>query len=196
MKWGQYIDRRTWKRLFVLAVSCLGITLAGHIYLDFKLAEYEKEQNRLMGDESGYMMLIPLDSPEQNETDENGEESKLQYYTEALASADIQTESLLAQKLSDSNELKRVYETILELWNSELRNLSSAIIDHMEQEEQQAFLQDQNQFIRERNTEAVKAISDSHQNAAESIEYLRILSDLTRARCFDLLKDYESYLDN
>ena len=90
--------------------------------------------------------------------------------------------------------LKEDYTTLAKLWNRELESLGRAITANMTESEKDAYIASANAFLISRNHECMKELNQDKLSVMENIDYLSREIALTRERCYDLLKDYRSYL--
>ena len=90
--------------------------------------------------------------------------------------------------------LKEDYTTIAKLWNRELEALGRAITANMTESEKDAYIASASAFLISRNHECMKELDQDKLSVMENIDYLSREIALTRERCYDLLKDYRSYL--
>ena len=90
--------------------------------------------------------------------------------------------------------LKEDYTTLAKLWNRELEALGRAITADMTESEKDAYIASASAFLISRNHECMKELDQDKLSVMENIDYLSREIALTRERCYDLLKDYRSYL--
>lgn len=192
-----YFDKKIVRGIRRLACVCIVLTLLLHGFL------YVRLKNGETGNEAGDVIsaaaLVPAETaaggasqesmPADAEDADSGATDAAHFET-ALRELDSRTAALLEQGMKDGSTLKYVYEAIVNLWNAEMERMVSAAAKGMPYEKQQDFLRGQADFVRERNSESVKSMEGSRGGSAESLEYLKKMADLTRQRCYDLLKDY------
>ena len=108
--------------------------------------------------------------------------------------AEIRALEDIAAVEQQGSALKEDYTTIAKLWNRELEALGRAITAHMTESEKDAYIASASAFLISRNHECMKELDQDKLSVMENIDYLSREIALTRERCYDLLKDYRSYL--
>ena len=81
------------------------------------------------------------------------------------------------------------WDHIARLWDQEMNSLSERVEQHLTEKEKKEFLEEQLRFLKMREKESGKQLSDRKSGAMENVDYLSSYVDLTRQRCFDILKD-------
>ena len=110
------------------------------------------------------------------------------------AFAEIRALEDIAAVEQQGSALKEDYTTIAKLWNRELEALGRAITANMTESEKDAYIASASAFLISRNHECMKELDQDKLSVMENIDYLSREIALTRERCYDLLKDYRSYL--
>lgn len=192
---NRFVDRRLLRFIFWLALVCLLLTLGLRGYIQLQLQNYEAAQT-VVSQEGQQEEAGSLAAMQQIlEPEEALQENQQEYFSRQLSEMDEQAEAILNWSYENGSSQKQIYETIAELWNTQMRALASGITEAMTEDESRLFWEEQSEFIKSRNAEAMKVIGSTKDGASESIDYQKKMAELTRERCFALLKDYESYLD-
>ncbi len=99
-----------------------------------------------------------------------------------------------SQVESTAYSIKSLAETERKLWETELNNVYSLIMECLNTDEQQALAKDQRKWMNDRDAQAEKAAPKSSGGSIESAEYTASLAASTRQRAYELLDSYQNYL--
>ena len=114
---------------------------------------------------------------------------------ERLEELDRQIEKKRSAKQdATANSAKAVAESERKLWENELNQLLSRLRSHMSSDTWDAFMKDQNEWIRSREAMAVDALSGNSGSAMQELEYTRSLTEITRDRAYELAEEYYDVL--
>ena len=114
---------------------------------------------------------------------------------ERLEELDRQIEKKRSAKQdATANSAKAVAESERKLWENELNQLLSGLRSHMSSDTWDAFMKDQNEWIRSREAMAVDALSGNSGSAMQELEYTRSLTEITRDRAYELAEEYYDVL--
>ncbi len=186
----KFISKRMCLLILGLLTFTVVFTLSFRVYLDRKLKAYEIASEADAAPEETLEQLIIPEDPAPSE--DTRDAATLQDLTTELQELDGQITAYLNGNRGISTRDK--YERIAELWNQELNRISNVITSHLEESEKDAFHESEKEFLQSRNLEAMKEISNTKSGMTENLDYLRKYAELTRLRCYDLLKDYKAFL--
>lgn len=89
---------------------------------------------------------------------------------------------------------KTLAESEWTLWEAELQRILVMLKESLDPEEQEILMQQQKEWMRSRESQAVDAAKNQMGSTMEEVNYNRSLADLTRARVYELAKDYGAEL--
>lgn len=105
------------------------------------------------------------------------------------------------KKMKDSgvepstDSYKNIADYEYRLWDNELNTIYQDIIGKMTVEEADALRAEEREWMKVRDQIAHKAIAKYNGGTVESLEYTASMAETTRARAYELLENYGSYLD-
>lgn len=188
----KHVSNRTLRGIALLVLILAAITLGIRIYLDEALIRHASTvTTEAAPSETREQLIIAETAPVQESTAEEPVDQIAQF---EAAFAEIQALEDIAAGEQQGSALKEDYTTIAKLWNRELEALGRAITANMTESEKDAYIASASAFLISRNHECMKALDQDKLSVMENIDYLSREIDLTRERCYDLLKDYRSYL--
>lgn len=115
-------------------------------------------------------------------------------YEQRLKDLDAQIAASRSQQNSSAaNTIRAMAETELNLWDKELNAIYGLIMDRLDREGQESLAQAERKWMKERDAAAEKA-APAGSSAIETAEYTASLAASTRARCYELLAQYEDCL--
>ena len=189
----KHVSSRMLRGIALLVLILTAITLGIRIYLDEALIHHASTvTTEAAPSETREQLIIAETAPLQES--EVAEESVDQIAQFEGAFAEIQALEDIAAGEQQGSALKEDYTTIAKLWNRELEALGRAITANMTESEKDAYIASASAFLISRNHECMKALDQDKLSVMENIDYLSREIDLTRERCYDLLKDYRGYL--
>ena len=173
-------------QLVILVVLLMAGTFLFRSYLEHRLKadlqrrEQEKTKTATENDVSDFIIIAREPSPSEDRV------SLLDSYTEEVMAIDRDSREFL-KKTGLSQRDK--WDHIARLWDQEMNSLSERVEQHLTEKEKKEFLEEQLRFLKMREKESGKQLSDRKSGAMENVDYLSSYVDLTRQRCFDILKD-------
>lgn len=189
----KHVSNRMLRGIALLVLILAAITLGIRIYLDQALIRHASMvTTEAAPSETREQLIVAETTPVQ----ESGaaEESVDQIAQFEAAFAEIRALEDIAAVEQQGSALKEDYTTIAKLWNRELEALGRAITANMTESEKDAYIASASAFLISRNHECMKELDQDKLSVMENIDYLSREIALTRERCYDLLKDYRSYL--
>lgn len=189
----KHVSNRMLRGIALLVLILAAITLGIRIYLDEALIRHASTvTTEAAPSETREQLIIAETAPAQES--EVVEEPVDQIAQFEAAFAEIQALEDIAAGEQQGSALKEDYTTIAKLWNRELEALGRAITANMTESEKDAYIASASAFLISRNHECMKELDQDKLSVMENIDYLSREIALTRERCYDLLKDYRSYL--
>ena len=189
----KHVSNRMLRGIGLLVLILAAITLGIRIYLDQALIRHASMvTTEAAPSETREQLIVAETTPVQ----ESGaaEEPVDQIAQFEAAFAEIRALEDIAAVEQQGSALKEDYTTIAKLWNRELEALGRAITANMTESEKDAYIASASAFLISRNHECMKELDQDKLSVMENIDYLSREIALTRERCYDLLKDYRSYL--
>ena len=188
----KHVSSRMLRGIALLVLILAAITLGIRIYLDQALIRHASTMTtEAAPSETREQLIVAETTPVQ----ESAEEEPVDQIAQFEASfAEIDALEDIAAGEQQGSALKEDYTTLAKLWNRELESLGRAITANMTESEKDAYIASASAFLISRNHECMKALDQDKLSVMENIDYLSREIDLTRERCYDLLKDYRSYL--
>ncbi len=198
----KHVSSRMLRGIALLVLILAAITLGIRIYLDQALIRHASMvMTEAAPSETREQLIIAETGPVQESAEttpvqESGaaEEPVDQIAQFEAAFAEIRALEDIAAVEQQGSALKEDYTTIVKLWNRELEALGRAITANMTESEKDAYIASASAFLISRNHECMKELDQDKLSVMENIDYLSREIALTRERCYDLLKDYRSYL--
>lgn len=176
----------------LLVLILAAITLGIRIYLDQALIRHASTMTTEAAPSETREQLIVAETTPVQESAEEAPVDQIAQFEASFAELDALED--IAAGEQQGSALKEDYTTLAKLWNRELESLGRAITAHMTESEKEAFIASANAFLISRNHECMKELNQDKLSVMENIDYLSREIALTRERCYDLLKDYRSYL--
>lgn len=189
----KHVSSRTLQGIALLVLILAAITLGIRIYLDQALIRHASMMTTEAAPSETREQLIVAETTPVQES-EAAEASVDQIAQFEAAFAEIRALEDIAAVEQQGSALKEDYTTIAKLWNRELEALGRAITANMTESEKDAYIASASAFLISRNHECMKELDQDKLSVMENIDYLSREIALTRERCYDLLKDYRSYL--
>ena len=189
----KHVSNRMLRGIALLVLILAAITLGIRIYLDQALIRHASMVTTEAAPSETREQLIVAETSSVQES-EAAEASVDQIAQFEAAFAEIRTLEDIAAVEQQGSALKEDYTTIAKLWNRELEALGRAITANMTESEKNAYITSASAFLISRNHECMKELDQDKLSVMENIDYLSREIALTRERCYDLLKDYRSYL--
>lgn len=198
----KHVSSRMLRGIALLVLILATITLGIRIYLDQALIRHASMMTTEAAPSETKEQLIIAETEPVQESAEMGpvqesaaaEEPVDQIAQFEASFAELDALEDIAAGEQQGSALKEDYTTIAKLWNRELEALGRAITAHMTESEKDAYIASASAFLISRNHECMKELDQDKLSVMENIDYLSREIALTRERCYDLLKDYRSYL--
>ncbi len=184
------VSKRTQWGIMVLILVCAIITLVIRIFLDNEIAAYESDPAPVEVTRETEEQLLVTDVGETQAPEET--EDLLTKYNSQFEEIDNLYNGIA--DMQQSAELKDNYQKIADLWDRELKALETDISSFMSEDDKKDYFDSENAFLVSRNHECMKVVDQKKVSVMEGIDYLDRYIELTREHCFDLVKDYSSYL--
>lgn len=189
----KHVSSRMLRGIALLVLILAAITLGIRIYLDQALIRHASMVTTEAAPSETREQLIVAETSSVQESGA-AEASVDQIAQFEAAFAEIRALEDVAAVEQQGSALKEDYTTIAKLWNRELEALGRAITANMTESEKDAYIASASAFLISRNHECMKELDQDKLSVMENIDYLSREIALTRERCYDLLKDYRSYL--
>lgn len=177
----------------LLVLILAAITLGIRIYLDQALIRHASMMTtEAAPSETKEQLIIAETEPVQESAAAEDPIDQIAQFEASFAELDALEDIAAGER--QGSALKEDYTTLAKLWNRELESLGRAITAHMTESEKDAYIASASAFLISRNHECMKELNQDKLSVMENIDYLSREIALTRERCYDLLKDYRSYL--
>ena len=189
----KHVSSRMLRGIALLVLILAAITLGIRIYLDQALIRHASMvTTEAAPSETREQLIVAETSPVQESGAAEASVDQIAQFEAAFA--EIRALEDIAAVEQQGSALKEDYTTIAKLWNRELEALGRAITANMTESEKDAYIASASAFLISRNHECMKELDQDKLSVMENIDYLSREIALTRERCYDLLKDYRSYL--
>ena len=189
----KHVSSRMLRGIALLVLILAAITLGIRIYLDQALIRHASMvTTEAAPSETREQLIIAETTPVQESGAAEASVDQIAQFEAAFA--EIRALEDIAAVEQQGSALKEDYTTIAKLWNRELEALGRAITANMTESEKDAYIASASAFLISRNHECMKELDQDKLSVMENIDYLSREIALTRERCYDLLKDYRSYL--
>ncbi len=189
----KHVSSRMLRGIALLVLILAAITLGIRIYLDQALIRHASMvTTEAAPSETKEQLIIAETEPVQESA--AAEEPVDQIAQFEASFAELAALEDIAAGEQQGSVLKEDYTTLAKLWNRELESLGRAITANMTESEKDAYIASASAFLISRNHECMKELDQDKLSVMENIDYLSREIALTRERCYDLLKDYRSYL--
>lgn len=189
----KHVSSRTLRGIALLVLILAAITLGIRIYLDQALIRHASMvTTEAAPSETREQLIVAETTPVQESGAAEASVDQIAQFEAAFA--EIRELEDIAAVEQQGSALKEDYTMIAKLWNRELEALGRAITANMTESEKDAYIASASAFLISRNHECMKELDQDKLSVMENIDYLSREIALTRERCYDLLKDYRSYL--
>lgn len=189
----KHVSSRMLRGIALLVLILAAITLGIRIYLDQALIRHASMvTTEAAPSETREQLIIAETGPVQESGAAEEPVDQIAQFEASFAELDALED--IAAGEQQGSVLKEDYTTLAKLWNRELEALGRAITAHMTESEKDAYIASASAFLISRNHECMKELDQDKLSVMENIDYLSREIALTRERCYDLLKDYRSYL--
>ena len=189
----KHVSSRMLRGIALLVLILAAITLGIRIYLDQALIRHASMvTTEAAPSETREQLIIAETGPVQESAAAEEPVDQIAQFEASFAELDALED--IAAGEQQGSALKEDYTTLAKLWNRELEALGRAITANMKESEKDAYIASASAFLISRNHECMKELDQDKLSVMENIDYLSREIALTRERCYDLLKDYRSYL--
>ena len=189
----KHVSSRMLRGIALLVLILATITLGIRIYLDQALIRHASMvTTEAAPSETREQLIVAETTPVQESAVAEEPVDQIAQFEASFAELDALED--IAAGEQQGSVLKEDYTTLAKLWNRELEALGRAITAHMTESEKDAYIASASAFLISRNHECMKELDQDKLSVMENIDYLSREIALTRERCYDLLKDYRSYL--
>ena len=189
----KHVSSRMLRGISLLVLILAAITLGIRIYLDQALIRHASMvTTEAAPSETKEQLIIAETEPVQESAAAEEPVDQIAQFEASFAELDALED--IAAGEQQGSALKEDYTTLAKLWNRELEALGRAITANMTESEKNAYITSASAFLISRNHECMKELDQDKLSVMENIDYLSREIALTRERCYDLLKDYRSYL--
>ena len=189
----KHVSSRMLRGIALLVLILAAITLGIRIYLDQALIRHASMvTTEAAPSETREQLIVAETTPVQESGAAEASVDQIAQFEAAFA--EIRELEDIAAVEQQGSVLKEDYTTLAKLWNRELESLGRAITANMTESEKDAYIASASAFLISRNHECMKELDQDKLSVMENIDYLSREIALTRERCYDLLKDYRSYL--
>ena len=189
----KHVSSRMLRGIALLVFILAAITLGIRIYLDEALIRHASTvTTEAAPSETREQLIIAETAPAQESAAAEEPVDQIAQFEASFAELDALED--IAAGEQQGSVLKEDYTTLAKLWNRELEALGRAITANMKESEKDAYIASASAFLISRNHECMKELDQDKLSVMENIDYLSREIALTRERCYDLLKDYRSYL--
>ena len=189
----KHVSSRMLRGIALLVLILAAITLGIRIYLDQALIRHASMvTTEAAPSETREQLIIAETGPVQESAAAEEPVDQIAQFEASFAELDALED--IAAGEQQGSVLKEDYTTLAKLWNRELEALGRAITANMTESEKNAYIASASAFLISRNHECMKELDQDKLSVMENIDYLSREIALTRERCYDLLKDYRSYL--
>lgn len=189
----KHVSSRMLRGIALLVLILAAITLGIRIYLDQALIRHASMvTTEAAPSETREQLIIAETGPVQESAAAEEPVDQIAQFEASFAELDALED--IAAGEQQGSVLKGDYTTLAKLWNRELEALGRAITANMTESEKDAYIASASAFLISRNHECMKELDQDKLSVMENIDYLSREIALTRERCYDLLKDYRSYL--
>lgn len=146
------------------------------------------------------VLISPLETNASQNDSQSKKTAKASYYRNRLSELDVQIQKSRENQAStqtniNSESLSRSTASgELKLWDSELNVIYDEILKRMDEKQAKELVEEERQWMKERDRLAAEAAKASSGDAQESVEYTASLAESTRARAYELVNAYEYLL--
>lgn len=148
--------------------------------------------------EAEAVIISPLETSAPQGNGQKAGTVKPSYYRNRLAELDAQIQKSRDSQASNSVNAGSVTQSSasneLKLWDNELNVIYDAIMERLDEKQAGELVEEERQWMKERDRLASEAAKASLGDAQESVEYTASLAESTRLRAYELVEAYEYLL--
>lgn len=158
----------------------------------------KKLQDRGENVEAETVILSPLETASSQINSQKEGAVKPSYYRNRLSELDTQIQKNKENQTSNSSNTSALTQSSaaseLKLWDNELNVIYDEIIDRLDEKQAGELVEEERQWMKERDRLAAEAAKVFSGDAKESVEYTASLAESTRLRAYELVEAYEYLL--
>lgn len=146
------------------------------------------------------VLISPLETNASQSDSQKDETEKPSYYRNRLTELDVQIRKSRESQASSGTNLNSNSQTQnsvsgeLKLWDNELNVVYDEILSRLDEKQAGELVEEERQWMKERDRLASEAAKASSDDAQESVEYTASLAESTRLRAYELVNAYEYLL--
>lgn len=179
---------RIWMALILILLAGIGFTQYTSRYVSIHQPETTREMLTPIAGS------VPAESSAQTETTEI---TTVFSYLTRLEELDQEIERKRNHEKENAagySAAKTQTENEWRLWQAEMDRVLDVLEKQLAAEERDSIFQEQREWVRDRETMAIAAATKQSGAALEEVEYNRTLGVQTRARVYELVRQYEDVL--
>lgn len=146
------------------------------------------------------VLISPLETNASRNDSQKDETEKPSYYRNRLTELDVQIRKSRESQASSGTNLNSNSQTQnsvsgeLKLWDNELNVIYDEVLSRLDEKQAGELVEEERQWMKERDRLASEAAKASSDDAQESVEYTASLAESTRLRAYELVNAYEYLL--
>lgn len=168
---------------------------------DSEIAAFSaKAEDSLEVNAEASVLISPLETNASQSDSQKDETEKPSYYRNRLMELDVQIRKSRESQTSSGTNLNSNSQTQnsvsgeLKLWDNELNVVYDEILSRLDEKQAGELVEEERQWMKERDRLASEAAKASSDDAQESVEYTASLAESTRLRAYELVNAYEYLL--
>lgn len=150
------------------------------------------------GVDAEMVILSPLETASPQKSSQKEGAAKPSYYRNRLSELDAQIQKNKENQASNSSNTSSLTlssaASELKLWDNELNVIYDQILERMDEKQAGELVEEERQWMKERDRLAAEAAKAFSGDAKESVEYTASLAESTRLRAYELVEAYEYLL--
>lgn len=158
----------------------------------------KKLQNGGENVEAETVILSPLETTSSQNSSQQEGAVKPSYYRNRLSELDAQIQKNKENQNANSSNTSSLTQSSaaseLKLWDNELNVIYDEIIGRMDEKQAGELVEEERQWMKERDRLAAEAAKAFSGDAKESVEYTASQAESTRLRAYELVETYEYLL--
>ncbi len=146
------------------------------------------------------VMISPLETNASQNNSQNENAAKASYYRNRLSELDVQIQKSRESQASSGANInsgslsQSAVSGELKLWDNELNVIYDEILKRLDEKQAGELVEEERQWMKERDRLAAEAAKAFSGDAKESVEYTASLAESTRSRAYELVDAYEYLL--
>ncbi|MCI9361323.1 MAG: DUF1311 domain-containing protein [Hungatella sp.] len=158
----------------------------------------KKLQDSGEGADAETVILSPLETASSQKNSQKEGAVKSSYYRNRLSELDAQIQKNKENQASNNSNTNSLTQSSaaseLKLWDNELNVIYDQILERMDEKQAGELVEEERQWMKERDRLAAEAAKAFSGDAKESVEYTASLAESTRLRAYELVEAYEYLL--